>query len=420
MKRGRYVLCAILLLATGIRVGHLRHFFWIDESFSAALATQDFKTIARLSAKDVHPPLYFWTLRLWNLAGLQLFGTSPAATTIHLIDYRLGTRSAPAEFVVSEQGREPAALADGIHPALWERYMLAPLWFLRLLNVLGALISIWLLWILATRLYPDKPGIAVYGCLIFACSGFAIFWDTVIRSYSFVAIFILALHLVWPLMPGSLLGRILFSTALAILLLLSYMTSYIALFFLPAYGVMMVLQATPGRRWAWYVAPILLSVVLFILVWGSRMAHQLGLGPSAGALSLTSFLPELLHNAAVCISLFWPLLFSYAPWMVLNASTSPILYHVVFLLFSITIGFGIWRYRRGLSTSDGLVLSSILVPFLVPTVVDALRPGLLPLEARYFYPILPFFALFLAAGLLEIKAAILNRMVKETHRKKST
>ncbi len=420
MKRGRYVLCAILLLATGLRVGHLRHFFWIDESFSAALVTQDFRTIARLSAKDVHPPLYFWTLRLWNVLGLQLFGTSPAATTIHLIDYRLGKRYAPAEFVVSEQGREPATLADGIHPALWEKYMLAPLWFLRLLNVLGALVSIWLLWILATRLYPDKPGIAGYGCLIFACSGYAIFWDTVIRSYSFVTVFILALHVLWPLMPSSQTRRMLFCTALAILLLLSYLSSYIALFFLPAYVVMTVLQATPRRRWAWYVTSILLSVAVFLLFWGDRMAYQLGLGPSAGALSLTSFLPELLHNAALCISLFWPLLFSYAPWMVLNASTSPILYHVVFLLFAIAIGFGIWRYRRGLSTSDGLVLSSMLLPFLVPTVVDALRPGLLPLQARYFYPILPFFALFLAAGLMEIKAAILNRMIKETQGKKST
>jgi hypothetical protein len=73
-----------------------------------------------------------------------------------------------------------------------------------------------------------------------------------------------------------------------------------------------------------------------------------------------------------------------------------------------------------MSASDGLVLSSMLIPFVVPTVVDALRPGLLPLEARYFYPILPFFALFIATGLMQIKTAILGRMGKQMQRQKST
>lgn len=420
MKKGCSVLCAILLLATGVRVAHLRHFFWIDETFSATLATQDFTTITRLSAKDVHPPLYFWTLRVWNLIGLRLFGTSPTASAVNIINYRLSTRSAPAEFIVSAQENKPAILTDGIHPDLWGKYMLAPLWFLRLLNVFGALISIWLLWILAIRLYPDKQSIAVYGCLIFACSGFAVFWDTVIRSYSFVAIFILALHVLWPLAPKSVAKGMLFYAALTVLLLLSYLTSYIALFFLPVYGLMLVLRYGPHRFWAWYLAPILVSIVCFLLVWGGHLSYQIELGPSGKSFAGTTFMQDLISNIGQCISLFWSLLFSYAPWMVLNATNSPILYYVVFVLFAIIVGCAIWRYRNGLSRSDGLVLSSMLAPFLIPTVVDALRPGLLPLDARYFYPILPFFALFLAAGLTEVKAAILNSIAKETRKKKST
>jgi hypothetical protein len=416
MKRAHYFLCVILLLAAGLRVFHLGHAFWIDESFSAALATQEFSTITRLSAKDVHPPFYFLALRVWNLLGLEIFGGSPAAKHIQLIDYHLGERSAPAVFTVREGESEPSTLADGIHPAAWEKYALAPLWFLRLFNVVGALVSVGLVWLLATYLYPKNLHIALYGCLIFTCSGFAIFWDTVIRSYSFVAIFILGLYVLWPLMPNSFARRMLFCGALGSLLLLSYLTSYIALFFIPAYGVMSVLHGKSRGGWMWYIGTILLSVGLFLLVWGGRMEYQVGLGPPGSAPGLGALLVGCIHNVAVCISLFWRLVFSYEPWNVLNANSSPVLYYVAFFLFAIVIGSGLWRYRNGLSVSDGIVLSSMLAPFLIPAATDALRPGLLPLEARYFYPVLPFFALFLAAGLMEIETAIVKLMAKKHQR----
>ncbi len=48
---------------------------WFDEAFGAYLIQFDFGEIARYTATDVHPPFYYWALKLWSL----LFGTSEFA-----------------------------------------------------------------------------------------------------------------------------------------------------------------------------------------------------------------------------------------------------------------------------------------------------------------------------------------------------
>lgn len=48
---------------------------WFDEAFSAYLVRFDFLEIARYTATDVHPPLYYWFLKVWT----ELFGTSELA-----------------------------------------------------------------------------------------------------------------------------------------------------------------------------------------------------------------------------------------------------------------------------------------------------------------------------------------------------
>lgn len=45
---------------------------WFDEAFSAYLIRFDFMDIAHYTAADVHPPLYYWALKLWSM----LFGTT--------------------------------------------------------------------------------------------------------------------------------------------------------------------------------------------------------------------------------------------------------------------------------------------------------------------------------------------------------
>ena len=40
---------------------------WFDEAFSAYIIHFNFLDIARYTATDVHPPFYYWTLKLWSL-----------------------------------------------------------------------------------------------------------------------------------------------------------------------------------------------------------------------------------------------------------------------------------------------------------------------------------------------------------------
>ncbi len=48
---------------------------WFDEAFSAYLVRFNFIDIARYTSTDVHPPVYYWILKLWT----ELFGTSEVA-----------------------------------------------------------------------------------------------------------------------------------------------------------------------------------------------------------------------------------------------------------------------------------------------------------------------------------------------------
>jgi len=48
---------------------------WFDEAFSAYIVRFNFFDIARYTASDVHPPVYYWTLKVWT----ELFGTSEVA-----------------------------------------------------------------------------------------------------------------------------------------------------------------------------------------------------------------------------------------------------------------------------------------------------------------------------------------------------
>lgn len=48
---------------------------WFDEAFGAYLIRFDFAGIFKFTALDVHPPLYYWALKLWSM----VFGTSDMA-----------------------------------------------------------------------------------------------------------------------------------------------------------------------------------------------------------------------------------------------------------------------------------------------------------------------------------------------------
>ena len=69
-------LVLILALAAGLRFVELgAQSLWADEGNSAALATRSFAQISQDAANDIHPPLYYWLLRIWA----QAFGHSEIA-----------------------------------------------------------------------------------------------------------------------------------------------------------------------------------------------------------------------------------------------------------------------------------------------------------------------------------------------------
>ncbi len=72
----RVTLGAILVLFSGIVLGNMtRWSIWFDEAFSAYLVRFSFVDIVKFTAVDVHPPLYYWLLKVWT----SIFGVSELA-----------------------------------------------------------------------------------------------------------------------------------------------------------------------------------------------------------------------------------------------------------------------------------------------------------------------------------------------------
>ena len=70
------VLAAGLLTYAGFTfVTITKSSIWFDEAFSAFIVRFNFFQIARYTATDVHPPVYYWILKIWTM----LFGTSEVA-----------------------------------------------------------------------------------------------------------------------------------------------------------------------------------------------------------------------------------------------------------------------------------------------------------------------------------------------------
>ncbi|UCC62484.1 MAG: glycosyltransferase family 39 protein [Anaerolineae bacterium] len=99
-RRPQVILLAVLvvlcLASFGLRVYRLGDkSVWWDEGLAAWAARQSPAAIARWTAADVHPPLYFWTLHFWRLGsgdsefGLRLLSAAVGVLTV-AVTYRLG------------------------------------------------------------------------------------------------------------------------------------------------------------------------------------------------------------------------------------------------------------------------------------------------------------------------------------------
>lgn len=76
LRRPYFTLAGILVFFSAVVVGNMtRWSIWFDEAFSAYIVRFGFVDITRYTAVDVHPPLYYWMLKIWTI----LFGTSEIA-----------------------------------------------------------------------------------------------------------------------------------------------------------------------------------------------------------------------------------------------------------------------------------------------------------------------------------------------------
>ena len=76
---------------------------WFDEAFSEHITRHSFFDILRYTAADVHPPLYYWALKIWRmlfgsselaLRSLSLFFLAATIVVVYVLVRRTFTRSA--------------------------------------------------------------------------------------------------------------------------------------------------------------------------------------------------------------------------------------------------------------------------------------------------------------------------------------
>ncbi len=94
----------LILIAVGLAafititlINAPRASIWFDEAFSAYIAQFSFWDIARYTAADVHPPLYYWVLKIWS----DLFGTTELA--YRSLSIVFGTAAATVAFFLSRK-----------------------------------------------------------------------------------------------------------------------------------------------------------------------------------------------------------------------------------------------------------------------------------------------------------------------------
>lgn len=99
----------LVLLGLALRVARLDFQpLWWDEGYSAWFATHAIPDMVRLTAEDIHPPLYYALLHLWT----RIMGPGPVS--LRLLSVVIGVATIPVIFIAARRilgGRRPALLA---------------------------------------------------------------------------------------------------------------------------------------------------------------------------------------------------------------------------------------------------------------------------------------------------------------------
>lgn len=110
---------------------------WFDEAFSVYIAQFSFWDIARYTAADVHPPVYYWLLKIWS----SLFGTTELA--YRSLSVLFGAATIVVSFLLTRKlfGRQAAwltALFLSLSPMLIRYSDEARMYTIAALIVMGA------------------------------------------------------------------------------------------------------------------------------------------------------------------------------------------------------------------------------------------------------------------------------------------
>ncbi|MFZ5916835.1 MAG: glycosyltransferase family 39 protein [Chloroflexota bacterium] len=144
LTRGHQVaqgLLLLLLLASfGLRIYRLGDkSIWWDEGLAAWSARQSLPEIARWTASDVHPPLYFWLLHFWRLlSGDSEFG-------LRLLSAMIGVLGVAATYLL---GRQSGRRQTGLLAALLMTFSRFDVWWsqearMYILAALWAALALW-------------------------------------------------------------------------------------------------------------------------------------------------------------------------------------------------------------------------------------------------------------------------------------
>jgi len=136
LKLGRYSIWVIILLAMATRfTGLMKRDFWYDEAFTGVAVKENFHDMIFMIINDVHPPLYYLTLKVFaSFFNYSVYG-------------------------------------------------------IRLFSAIFGVLSVWMLYILAKELFNVK--VARYAALVATISPFAVQYSQEARMYAMLVFFIL-------------------------------------------------------------------------------------------------------------------------------------------------------------------------------------------------------------------------------------
>jgi len=325
----------ILVLATILRLINLNQSFWLDEGAQMLMSEKSltFQWFGRIN--DFHPPLYYWITHFW----MQL-------------------------------GRSE--------------------WFLRLPSVFFGVATVYLVYLLAKKMFPQKHfkfsifhfTLPEFSALLLAVAPYHIYYSQEVRMYSLLAFLATASMLF--LIERKWLGYILVTAAMLY-------THYSGFFLIIAQTIWIVFWQ---RKILKLFLKNLFIVFLFFLPWLPQFLKQLRAGSN-----LVSLLPEWRSVANLSTVKALPLTFvkfSIGRVSFLDKS----IYALVVGLVALIFGSLFYQAMKKISREKIFLLSWLLIPILTVMLISVFIPMYQPF--RLLFTIIPFY-LLLTTGVLALK-----------------